>query len=81
MSADLETTEGFKRATEAAFVALHCLGQSLIALRAIGEPSSENALLTMSEATNHAQTLAARLKDAHDLMRIAQEARMEASHV
>lgn len=78
-AADL--TEEFKRATEAAFTALHCMGQCLIALRAVADPGTEEALLTMSEATNHAQTLAARLKDAHDLMRIAQEAKMEASRV
>ena len=76
-----DLTEEFKRATEAAFTALHCMGQCLIALRAAADPSTEEALLTMTETTNHAQVLAARLKDAHDLMRIAHEAKMEASRV
>lgn len=76
-----DLTEEFKRATEAAFTALHCLGVCLSTLRAIGDPGSEPALLTMTETTNHAQTLAARLKDAHDLMRIAQEAKLEAPRV
>jgi hypothetical protein len=71
----------FTRALDAASVAATCLQNAIAHARATGEALDPIAIIAMAEASNHAQTLAFRLRDATDLQREALEIRnAEAPH-
>ena len=72
----------FTRALDAALVAATCLSNAVRAARDANEPLHPTAIIAMTEASAHAQTLAYRLRDATDIQREALAARTaEAPHV
>jgi hypothetical protein len=61
----------FTRALDAALVAATCLSNAIMGARKAGEPLDPTAIIAMTEASAHAQTLAYRLRDATDIQREA----------
>lgn len=66
----------FTRALDAALVAATCLQNAIMGARRAGEPLDPTAIIAMTEATAHLQTLTCRLRDTNEIQHEALAARI-----